>query len=167
MAYIQLWIRAEDQYKTLFRSCKPVQVLRRRLRPPRYVVCANARRALLHQAGGWSPGCWTSQWPTYATPDSSGGPVQDVVPGPCQPVQVLRRRLRPPRYVVCADAIFGRPKLSFDSTGRALLVARTSATGPPMLDRFAESCRSTATRSSSSPRLERSIRCTCAWCSRR
>ena len=33
-------------------------------------------------------------------------------------------------------SIFGRPKLSFDSTGRALPVTHTPGTGPPMLGSF-------------------------------
>ena len=35
-------------------------------------------------------------------------------------------------------SIFGRPELSFDATGRALPVARTPGTGPPMLGRFVQ-----------------------------
>ena len=35
-------------------------------------------------------------------------------------------------------SIFGRPELSFDSTGRALPVARTPGTGTPMLGEEAD-----------------------------
>ena len=72
-----------------------------------------------------------------------GGPVQDIVPGPLQPVRVLRQHLssRRVQYFLGDDALHAfdlrLPELSFNSHRRAQPVASLPAsdTGNPMLGR--------------------------------
>ena len=96
------------------------------------------RRALLHDTGRRDG--------LYAVPHSGGRPVQTsfFVPGGQYEFRAgafkfglhsMSRSVLPVMRFM--HSIFGRPELSFDSTGRALPVARTPGTGP-MLGRFVQ-----------------------------